>query len=275
MNDTLTSHHTSQPPRTRESPRRPYGLVRHSLALARRSLIKVRRSPGIIGDAVLMPVIFLVLFVYLFGGAVSGSSRQYLQYIFPGILVMSTMLAGMLATGVNLNLDIKRGVFDRVRSLPIGRSAPLIGSVAGDTVRYILALVVLFAVGYLLGFRIQTSPLAALAACALAVAFSFGLSWAFVLVGVLIRETVIVQSVAFPGIFPLAFGTSMVAPTQTLPGWLRAWVNVNPVTHAMQASRGLLLGGPVADPAIRTLLWSAAFLAVFAPLAVGAYRRRT
>jgi len=275
MNDTLTSHHTSQPPRTRESPGRPYGLVRHSLALARRSLIKVRHSPGIIGDAVLMPVIFLVLFVYLFGGAVSGSSRQYLQYIFPGILVMSTMLAGMLATGVNLNLDIKRGVFDRFRSLPIGRSAPLIGSVAGDTVRYILALVVLFAVGYLLGFRIQTSPLAALAACALAVAFSFGLSWAFVLVGVLIRETVIVQSVAFPGIFPLAFGTSMVAPTQTLPGWLQAWVNLNPVTHAMQASRGLLLGGPVADPAIRTLLWSAAFLAVFAPLAVGAYRRRT
>jgi len=222
-----------------------------------------------------MPVIFLVLFVYLFGGAVSGSSRQYLQYIFPGILVMSTMLAGMLATGVNLNLDIKRGVFDRFRSLPIGRSAPLIGSVAGDTVRYILALVVLFAVGYLLGFRIQTSPLAALAACALAVAFSFGLSWAFVLVGVLIRETVIVQSVAFPGIFPLAFGTSMVAPTQTLPGWLQAWVNLNPVTHAMQASRGLLLGGPVAGPAIWTLLWSAAFLAVFAPLAVGAYRRRT
>ncbi len=275
MTDTLTAGRAGQPPRTRESPRRPFGLVRHSLALARRSLIKVRHSPGIIGDAVLMPVIFLVLFVYLFGGAVSGSSRQYLQYIFPGILVMSTMLAGMLATGVNLNLDIKRGVFDRFRSLPIGRSAPLIGSVAGDTVRYILALVVLFAVGYLLGFRIQTSPLAALAACALAVAFSFGLSWAFVLVGVLIRETVIVQSVAFPGIFPLAFGTSMVAPTQTLPGWLQAWVNLNPVTHAMQASRGLLLGGPVADPAIRTLLWSAAFLAVFAPLAVGAYRRRT
>jgi len=275
MTDTLTAGRAGQPPRTRESPRRPFGLVRHSLALARRSLIKVRHSPGIIGDAVLMPVIFLVLFVYLFGGAVSGSSRQYLQYIFPGILVMSTMLAGMLATGINLNLDIKRGVFDRFRSLPIGRSAPLIGSVAGDTVRYILALVVLFAVGYLLGFRIQTSPLAALAACALAVAFSFGLSWAFVLVGVLIRETVIVQSVAFPGIFPLAFGTSMVAPTQTLPGWLQAWVNLNPVTHAMQASRGLLLGGPVADPAIRTLLWSAAFLAVFAPLAVGAYRRRT
>jgi oleandomycin transport system permease protein len=275
MTDTFTASRAGQPPLTRESPRRPFGLVRHSLALARRSLIKVRRSPGIIGDAVLMPVIFLVLFVYLFGGAVSGSSRQYLQYIFPAILVMSTLLAGMLATGINLNLDIKRGVFDRFRSLPIGSSAPLIGSVVGDMVRYVLALGVLFAVGYLLGFRIQTGPLAALAASALAVAFSFSLSWAFVLIGVLIRETVIVQSVAFLGIFPLAFGTSMVAPTQTLPGWLQAWVNVNPVTQAMQASRGLLLGGPVADPAIRTLLWSATFLAVFAPLAVGAYRRRT
>ncbi len=275
MTDTVAASHTSQPLRTRESPKRPYGLIRHSLALAERSLIKVRRSPGIIGDAVVMPVIFLVLFVYLFGGAVSGSTRDYLQYIFPGILVMSTMLAGMLATGLNLNLDIKRGVFDRFRSLPIGRSAPLIGSVASDTIRYVVALAVLFAVGYLLGFRIRTDPLATLAASALAIAFSFSLSWVNVLVGVLIRETVIVQSVAFLGIFPLAFGTSMVAPTQTLPGWLQAWVNVNPVTHAVEATRGLLLGGPVADPVAKTLLWSAAILAVFAPLAVRAYRRRT
>jgi oleandomycin transport system permease protein len=256
-------------------PKRPYGLARQSLALARRSLVKTLRNPGSLSDAVLMPVIFLVLFVYLFGGAVAGSTGDYLQYLFPGLLVMTAILAGMLATGLNLNLDIKKGVFDRFRSLPIGRSAPLIGSVLGDTIRYVLSIAVLFAIGYLLGFRIQTDPLSALSASALAMTLGFSLSWINVLVGVLIKETAVVQSVAFLGIFPLAFGTNMVAPTKTLPGWLQAWVHVNPVTHAVEATRGLLLGGPIAGPAITTLLWSAAILAVFAPLAVRAYRRRT
>src|SRR6266508_4222572 len=272
MTDTITVGRRTAP--AAALPKRPWALARHSLVLAKRSLRKTSRNPGVLSDALLLPVVFLVLFVYLFGGAVAGSTRGYLQYIFPGILVMSTILAGMLATGVNLNLDIKKGVFDRLRSLPIGRSAPLIGSVLGDMIRYIVALAVVFAVGYLLGFRIHTDPLAALAAGALAIAFSFSLSWVNVLVGVLIRETVIVQSVAFLGIFPLAFGTSMVAPTKTLPGWLQAWVNVNPVTHAVEATRGLLLGGPVAGPATKALLWSAAIFAVFAPLAVRVYRRR-
>jgi oleandomycin transport system permease protein len=264
---------TDAGPASRSAPR-PWRLARHSLVLARRSLLKTRRNPGILFDALFLPVVFLLLFVYLFGGAVAGSTHAYLQYIFPGILVMSTMMAGLLATGVNLNIDIKKGVFDRFRSLPIARSAPLIGSVLGDAIRYLVTLIALFGLGYLLGFRIQTNPLAALAACALAVVLGFGLSWINVLLGVLIRETSVVQSIGFLGIFPLAFGTNMVAPTRTLPGWLQAWVGVNPVSQAVDATRGLLLGGPVATPAIRTLLWSAALLAVFVPLAVWAYRRR-
>jgi oleandomycin transport system permease protein len=254
--------------------RRPYGLVRHSLILARRSLIKTRRNPGLLSDAVFVPIVFLLLFVYLFGGAVSGSTHAYLQYVFPGILVMTLILTGMLATGLSINTDIKKGVFDRFRSLPIGRSAPLIGSVLGDLVRYVVAAVVLFAVGYLLGFRAHAGLLPALAAVTLATVLGFCLSWVNVLIGVLIKEEVIVQSVAFLGIFPLTFGTTMVVPARTMPGWLRAWVRVNPVSHAVDASRGLLLGGPVAGPTIRTLLWSAAILVVFAPLAVYAYRRR-
>lgn len=142
-------------------------------------------------------------------------------------------------------------------------------------VRYVVALVVLFGFGYLLGFRVQTDLLSVLAACALTMTFAFSLSWAYVLVGVLVREPGGVQGITLLTLFPLAFGTNMVAPTETMPGWLQAWVNVNPVTHAMDASRGLLLGGPIADPVIKTLLWSAAILAVFAPLAVRVYRRRT
>jgi oleandomycin transport system permease protein len=248
--------------------------ISHTLALAGRSLTKTRRNPGILLDALFLPVLFLLLFVYLFGGAVAGSTRDYLQYIFPGVLMMAMIMTGMLATGVNLNYDIKKGVFDRFRSLPISRSAPLLGLVVGDLTRYVVALATLFGIGYLLGFRIGTHPLAALAAAGLATAFSFSLSWLSVFVGVLIREPVIVQTVGFLGIFPLAFGTDMVAPADTMPGWLQAWVDVNPVSHALAATRGLLVGGPVAGPVLNTLLWSAGFVVVFAPLAVAVYRRR-
>jgi oleandomycin transport system permease protein len=255
--------------------RRPWRLARHSLVLAGRSLTKTRRNPGILLDALFLPIVFLLLFVYLFGGAVAGSTREYLHYIFPGILVMAMLMAGMLATGVNLNYDVKKGVFDRFRSLPIGRSAPLIGSVLGDLIRYAVTLATLFGLGYLLGFRVQTGLLAAVAAAALATVFSFALSWISVLIGVAVREPTIVQTVGFLGIFPLAFGTDMVAPAGTMPGWLQAWIDVNPVSGAVEATRGLLLGGPVAEHATETLLWSAALLVVFVPLAVYAYRRRT
>lgn len=154
-----------------------WGLVRHSLALTGRELTKVRRNPGIFLDALFMPVMFLLLFVYLFGGAVSGSTGEYLRYLFPGIMVMSTVLAGLLATGMSINRDIKKGVFDRFRSMPIGRSAPLIGSVIADSARYVVTLVTLFAVGYLMGFRVETGLLPTLAACGVAVALGFSLSW--------------------------------------------------------------------------------------------------
>ena len=273
MTDTMRVAPVTTPARP-DGRRRPFGPVRHSLALARRSLIKTRRNPGGLLDATIMPIIFLVMFVYLFGGAISGSTHRYLQYILPAVLVMTVIMAGMMATGVNLNIDIKRGVFDRFRSLPIARAAPLMGSVLGDMIRYLVAVAVLFGFGYLLGFRVQTTALAALAACALTVLFGFCLSWAYVLAGVLIKETSGVQSVVLLTMFPLAFGTSMVARTATMPGWLQAWVKVNPVSHVIDASRGLLVGGPVARPVELTLLWSAALLVVFAPAAVTAYRRR-
>ncbi|MBW4718274.1 ABC transporter permease [Saccharothrix obliqua] len=253
---------------------RPFGLVRHSLALARRSLIKTLRSPEQLLDVTLQPVVFVVVFVYLLGGAVSGSTHDYLQLLLPAIMVQTTVFGGM-ATGVNLNTDIRKGVFDRFRSLPIGRSAPLIGSVLGDLIRYVVAVVSLFAFGYVLGFRVETDLLSALAACLLVILFAFSLSWAFVLVGMLAREPGAVQGIAFLALFPLTFGTSMIAPAATMPDWLRSWVAVNPVSHVMDASRGLLLGGPVAGPVLWSLFWSAVFVLVFGPLAVRAYRRRT
>ncbi|MEU4746885.1 ABC transporter permease [Actinosynnema sp. NPDC023658] len=263
----------ASPEVARETARRPFGLARHSLALARRSLIKTMRSPEQLLDVTLQPVIFVVLFVYLLGGAVAGSTHDYLQLLLPAIMVQTTMFGGM-ATGVNLNTDIGKGVFDRFRSLPIGRSAPLIGSVLGDLIRYVVAVVSLLVFGTLMGFRVETGFLPALLACLLVILFAFCLSWAFVLVGMIVRQPGAVQGIGFLALFPLTFGTSMIAPAATLPGWLRSWVEVIPVTHVMDASRGLMVGGPVAGPVMWSLAWSALFVVVFAPLAVNAYRRR-
>jgi len=253
---------------------RPLPLLRHSLILAGRSLVKTRRNPGILLDALILPIIFLLLFVYLFGGAVSGSSEEYLQYIFPGVLVLTTVLTGQLSTGLSIVQDMKKGVFDRFRSMPIARSSPLVGSVLGDSIRYFVATAVLFGLGYLLGFRVETDLLSALTAVALAIVFGFALSWITVLAAVVLRNENLVSTVAFLLPFPLVFGTSMVAPADTMPHWLQVWVDINPVSHALDASRGLLLGGPVAGPIVMTLLWSAIFFAIFAPLAVWVHRRR-
>jgi oleandomycin transport system permease protein len=266
---------TKEPPRHAAAPPgRPFlRLARHSVALARRSLIKTIRTPEQLLDVTLQPVIFVMLFVYLLGGAISGSRHEYLQFLLPAIMVQTVSFAA-LATGVSLNTDIKKGVFDRFRSLPIGRSAPLIGSVLGDMIRFVVSIVVLLSFGYAIGFRIGTNPLATLAACLLTITFAFAITWVFVLIGLVMREPGAVQGTAFIVMFPLTFGTNMMAPTATRPGWLQAWVRNNPVTEVMEAARGLMVGGPVATAAVHTLLWSAGIVAVFAPLAVRAYTKR-
>lgn len=273
MTATTTAPPAAPPRRARGSTARRWPLARHSLTLARRNLVKTLRNPGELVDAVILPVVFLVVFVYLFGGAVAGSTHAYLQYLFPGILVLTTVLTGQVATGLSIVQDMQKGVFDRFRSMPVPRAAMLWGSVLADAVRYVIALAVLFAVGYALGFRVETGLLPTLAACGLAIALGFSLCWLTVLVAVLLRNEIMVSTVGFLLPFPLVFGTGMAAPVETMPGWLQAWADVNPVSRAIEAVQGLLLGGPVAGPVVATLGWSAVFLAVFGSVAVAAYRR--
>ena len=265
---------TTPPATFRSTHRRPFALLRHSLILAGRSLTKSARNPGVLINGVVTPTIFLLIFVYLFGASVAVSTDDYLHYLFPGIVVMGAGLSGMLSSGLSINIDMKKGVFDRFRSLPIGRSTPLLGSILADIIHYIVAIALLFGIGYLMGFRVQTDPGSAIAAVALVLGFGFCLSWITVFLGVLVHDEGAVMSFAFIVFIPLMLGTSLAAPVDTLPGWLQAWANINPVTHAMDASRALLSDTPADDSIAQTIIWSAIILIVACPLAIAAYSRR-
>jgi oleandomycin transport system permease protein len=248
--------------------------IRHSLVLARRSLTKTKRNPGAVINGVVTPALFLVLFLYVFGGSVAGSTADYVQYLFPGILVMGAGLAGLVSTGTNINLDLKNGVTDRFRSMPISRLSPLLGSVLADFVRYLLAVAILFVIGTLLGFRVHGRPLAAMAAVGLAILFGFCASWVTVFIGVLAKDANAVLAFSFITFLPVQLGTSLAAPTSTLPGWLRAWADINPVTHVMDACRALLGGAPAGGTVSSSLIWCAILFVGFCPLAVRTYGRQ-
>ena len=250
----------------------PLDAVRHTLTLAWRSLVSIRHNPMELGDLSLQPLMFVVLFAYVFGGAVSGSPGAYLKFGLAGIIVQNAMFLTM-NTAVGLNTDITKGVFDRFRSLPIARSAPIAGRILADVGRQAWSLGILLGVGAVLGFR-PVSALGVLGAAALIVTFVLCFSWAPVLVGMLVDEPEKVQLFGFTTIFPLTFASNAFVPTATMPGWLQAWVKVNPVTLLADALRGLLVGGPVAHPVTGALIWALVIGAVFAPLALLAFRRR-
>jgi oleandomycin transport system permease protein len=250
----------------------PAAALRHWLLVGRRDLLQVRSNPQLLIFVLVQPILFVLLFVYVFGGAISGSSRQYVQYVIPGIIVQTVVFATAM-TGIGLNEDLAKGIIDRFRSLPIARSAVLAGRILADAVRLVASLAVILAVGMALGFRITTSPVAALSGFLLIIGFGMALSWVAALIGLSVRNPETAQSAGFIWMFPLIFASSVFAPPETMPGWLQPFVEVNPITVATDALRGLLLGGPVLSPVLQTLAWTAALTAVFAPLAIRQFRR--
>jgi oleandomycin transport system permease protein len=259
------------PPTTRAH---PPAVLRHSAALAWRGILKTVHSTEALLDVTLQPVIFLLLFVYVFGGAIAGDPATYLQYALPGVLVQTVVFASA-GTGTGLADDLKSGIFDRFRSLPISRTAPLLGAIGADLVRYLTSGVIMLAFGFLLGFCTQAGVLGVLAALGLVTLFAFALCWVFTALAMVVREPRSVQGIGALLILPLTFGSNVFVPTATLPGWLQAFVAVNPVSKAADAVRGLLTGGPVAGPATAMLVAVAVLVGVFGPLAVALYRRRT
>jgi oleandomycin transport system permease protein len=247
--------------------------LRHGLRLAWRSLLKIKHSPEQLLDLSLTPTMFLTLFVFLFGTAVAGNWHKYLQFVLPGAAVQSLIFASM-GTAVGLNTDLHNGIFDRFRSMPIARTAPLIGYLLGDMFRYVVTIVVILVYGFALGFRPHGTVLDVFAACLLMMAFSFAISWPSSILGMIAKTPQSTQGYAFFYMFPLTFGSNIFVPADKLPGWLQAWVKVNPVTQVANAVRGLMLDQPAGAATYHALLWTVALLVVFVPLAGWFYRRR-
>ena len=250
----------------------PASPLSAAITFAWRGMLKVRHVPEQLLDVTVTPVMFVVMFTYIFGGAVSGSTGEYRDYLLPGILVMSVLFTTVYS-GVALNTDLTKGVVDRFRSLPIWRPAPLLGAMIGDSVRYLLAGTVIILVGVILGFRPDAGVSGAVAALLLVVTFSFGLSWVFTTLGLVLRTPSAVLNAGFMGIFPLTFLSNVFVDPETLPGPLEAFVDVNPISILATASRGLMAGNADSTDIAIVLGVAAALTAVFAPLTTRLYRK--
>ena len=249
-------------------------LIANTLTIARRNLLHIKANPELLVEMSIQPIMFLVLFVYVFGGAIADSSAEYLQFALPGILVQAIAFTPF-ATALGLNVDFQRGLIDRFRSLPMSRSAVIGGRIVADGVRITWSVVLMTAVGMALGFRFQNGTAGAIGAFAVVIGFGLSLCWPMAFVGIVSRTTESVNTLGFLLILPLTFASSAFVPVETMPGWLQAFAEINPVTQVIDAVRGLMLGGPVAEPVLASLAWMIAIQALFAPLAILRYRRRT
>jgi ABC-2 type transport system permease protein len=256
----------------RERPRQPSAL-RTCLTMAWRALLRIRHEPEQMADAIAIPVLFTVLFTYLFGGALSGSTRDYLRYLLPGTLVMSVLLITVSA-GLSLCADRSRGTLDRFRSMPIWQPAVIVGGLIGDAGRYVLASSLVLGLGLLMGYRPHGGVGGVLLAVALIMVFAFSLSWVWTTLGLILRSPQTVSILSFAVQVPLTFASNVFVSPATMPGWLRAFVDVNPVSHLVTAERALMNGTGGAGQAGWVLLAAAALVAIFGPITMRVYRTR-
>jgi ABC-2 type transport system permease protein len=257
---------------SKDRPPRPSALSA-SLTFGWRAMLKIKHVPEQLFDVTAFPIMMVLMYTYLFGGALAGSPEEYIQFLLPGILVMSVVMITMY-TGVSVNTDIEKGVFDRFRSLPIWRPSTMVGYLLGDALRYAIASVVMLTVGMILGYRPDGGVLGVVAGVALLIVFSFAFSWIWTMFGLLLRTEKSVMGVSMMVIFPLTFLSNVFVDPSTMPGWLQAFVNNSPVTHLASAVRELMAGEwPTAEIAW-TLGWSALFVLVFGPITMRLYNRK-
>ncbi|MFD7031097.1 ABC transporter permease [Streptomyces sp. NPDC059917] len=250
--------------------------LRHIGALARRNVLQIKQDPESMFDVLLMPIIFTLLFVFVFGGAISGKGNQqeYVNYVVPGLMAMMGMNIAM-GVGTGVNDDFKKGVMDRFRSMPIARSSVLIAKIVVEVGRMMVAIAILLAVGFMLGLSIKTSVLELLASIGLAAVFGASLMWIFILLGLTMKTAQAVQGMAMLVLMPLQFGSSIFAPPTTMPGWLQSFTDYNPLSNLADAARALINGTPIGNSVWITLAWSIGITVVTMPIAVRKFRNKT
>ena len=253
--------------------RRPASAVSAAMTFAWRAMLKIKHVPEELGDVIGIPILFTLMFTYLFGGALAGSTGHYLQFLLPGTLVLAVVLVTVYS-GVTLNTDLSSGAFDRFRSMPIWRPAPIIGGLIGDTGRYLLASGLVIGLGLLMGFDPAGGLGGTLAAVGLVLAFAFGMGWIWTTVGLLMRSPRAIMSIGLTVLFPLTFASNVFVNPTTMPAWLHSFVDLNPISHLVTAERGLMNGHATAGQIVWALMASAALTAVFAPLAMRLYQNK-
>jgi ABC-2 type transport system permease protein len=256
---------------TRTRPR-PASALSSIVTLAWRALLKIKHVPFQLFDVTITPIMFTLLFTYIFGGALAGSPREYIQYLLPGIVVQ-TIVFITVYTGVGLNTDIQKGLYDRFRSLPMWQPSPLLGALVGDILRYSLATTLILVIGLILGFRPQGGALGVAAAVGLVLLFAFALSWLWIIIGMLVRTPESVMTTSFVFLMPLTFASDIFVGLSTMPGWLQTAVGHNPVTFLAGASRKLMHGEPAGSDVMNVLIASAIIVAIAAPIAMRLYRK--
>jgi ABC-2 type transport system permease protein len=240
------------------------------VTIAWRTMLKIKHVPFQLFDVIITPIIFTLLFTYIFGGALAGTPREYIQYLLPGILVQ-TIVFITVYTGVGLNTDIQKGLYDRFRSLPMWQPAPLFGALLGDVARYSLAGLIIIIVGVIIGFRPAGGVLGMIASMGLVLIFSFALSWLWIIVGMLMKTPETVMTMSFVFLMPLTFASDIFVQLETMPGWLQAIVGRNPVTLLARATRGLMHGNVAISDVWWVLAASAIITAVAVPIAMRLY----
>lgn len=255
-----------------ERPKHPNALSA-SLTFGWRALLKIKHVPEQLFDAVFNPIIFTLMFTYLLGGAIAGSTGAYLRFLIPGILVQTVLLITAY-TGVNLSTDIDKGVADRFRSLPVWRPAVIVGALLGDAARYTLASAIVLALGLVLGYRAEGGVVGVLMSVSLLIVFAFSVSWIWTALGLVLRTPTSVQWVSVLILFVLTFASNVFVDPKTMPGWLETTVDYNPITHLVSAIRDLMAGTVPAGHIAWLLAGCAVLVAVFAPITMRLYRNK-
>jgi ABC-2 type transport system permease protein len=251
---------------------RHVGAASATLTLGWRALLKIKHVPFQLFDVTAFPIMMTLMFTYLFGGALAGSPEIYVQQVIPGILVQATIFLTVY-TGVGLNTDIHKGIFDRFRSLPMWQPAPVFGALAGDFIRYLLASMMVIGLGVAIGFRPQGGLVGVVLALALVLVLAMSVSWIWIVISMLVKTPESVMTTSFLVLFPLTFVSNIFVDPSTMPSWLQGVVNGNPVTHLVTACRGLMHGLDVTTNVVSVLAASLVVTAVFAPLALRMYHR--